>query len=138
MGFWNLWRIISNNGVLEGSNNKIKTAFTRSYGFKTVKYRKTMIYIMAGKLNMPTRCLREAKNQIIFSWHFIGTIPKSSYSNKYIRCRCDYKSVKSVKSVSFNFSWHGLTLIDTDFTLSRCLKNNWEMELCHFINEVIY
>gem|GEM_PF-4943143 len=33
-----------------------------------------------------------------------GTIPKSSYSNEYIRCRCDYKSVKSVKSVSFNFS----------------------------------
>lgn len=45
-----------NNGVVEGLNNKIKTAFKRSYGFKTEKYRTTMIYLMAGKLNLPTRC----------------------------------------------------------------------------------
>jgi transposase len=45
-----------NNGVAEGINNKIKTAFKRSYGLKTEKYRNTMIYLMAGKLTLPTRC----------------------------------------------------------------------------------
>ena len=45
-----------NNGVVEGLNNKIKTGFKRSYGFKTEKYRETMIYLMAGKLKLPTRC----------------------------------------------------------------------------------
>jgi transposase len=45
-----------NNGVAEGLNNKIKTAFKRSYGLKTEKYRNTMIYLMAGKLTLPTRC----------------------------------------------------------------------------------
>ncbi|MCK5031780.1 MAG: hypothetical protein KAR64_09965 [Thermoplasmatales archaeon] len=34
----------------------IKTAFKRSYGFKTEKYRNTMIYLVAGKLDLPTRC----------------------------------------------------------------------------------
>lgn len=45
-----------NNGVAEGLNNKIKTAFKRAYGLKTEKYRNTMIYLMAGKLTLPTRC----------------------------------------------------------------------------------
>ena len=45
-----------NNGVVEGMNNKIKTAFKRSYGFKTEKYRNTMIYLVAGKLDLPTQC----------------------------------------------------------------------------------
>ena len=45
-----------NNGIAEGLNNKIKTAFKRSYGFKTEKYRNTMIYLVAGKLDLPTRC----------------------------------------------------------------------------------
>ena len=44
------------NGVVEGLNNKIKTAFKRSYGLKTEKYRNTMIFLMAGKLTLPTRC----------------------------------------------------------------------------------
>lgn len=44
------------NGVVEGLNNKIKTAFKRSYGLKTEKYRNTMIFLMAGKLSLPTRC----------------------------------------------------------------------------------
>ena len=44
------------NGVVEGLNNKIKTAFKRSYGSKTEKYRNTMIFLMAGKLSLPTRC----------------------------------------------------------------------------------
>jgi len=43
-----------NNGVVEGLNNKIKTTFKRSYGVKTNKYRETMIYLTAGKLNLPT------------------------------------------------------------------------------------
>ncbi|ABE53156.1 site-specific integrase [Methanococcoides burtonii] len=37
-------------------NNKIKTAFKRSYGSKTEVYRNTMIFLMAGKLSLPTRC----------------------------------------------------------------------------------
>jgi transposase len=44
------------NGVVEGLNNKIKTAFKRSYGLKTEKCRNTMIFLMAGKLRLPTRC----------------------------------------------------------------------------------
>ena len=44
------------NGVVEGLNNKIKTAFKRSYGLKTEKCRNTMIFLMAGKLSLPTRC----------------------------------------------------------------------------------
>lgn len=44
------------NGVVEGLNNKIKTAFKRSYGLKTEKYRNTMIFLMVGKLSLPTRC----------------------------------------------------------------------------------
>jgi transposase len=43
------------NGVVEGLNNKIKTAFKRSYGLKTEMYRNTMIFLMAGKLKLPTR-----------------------------------------------------------------------------------
>ena len=42
------------NSVAEGINNKIRTAFKRSYGFKTVEYRDTMIFFVAGKLNLPT------------------------------------------------------------------------------------
>ncbi|ABE51238.1 ISL3-like element ISMbu4 family transposase [Methanococcoides burtonii] len=44
------------NGVVEGLNNKIKTAFKRSYGLKTEVYRNKMIFLMAGKLSLPTRC----------------------------------------------------------------------------------
>lgn len=44
------------NGIVEGLNNKIKTAFKRSYGLKTEKYRNTIIFLMAGKLSLPTRC----------------------------------------------------------------------------------
>lgn len=45
-----------NNGVVEGLNNKIRTAFKRSYGFKSDEYRDTIIYLVAGKLSLPTRC----------------------------------------------------------------------------------
>ena len=40
------------NSVAEGLNNKVKTVVKRSYGFKTVKYRNTMIYLVAGKLEL--------------------------------------------------------------------------------------
>lgn len=43
-----------NNSVAEGLNNKIKTVVKRSYGFKTAKYRNTMIYLVAGKLELPS------------------------------------------------------------------------------------
>lgn len=42
-----------NNGVVEGLNNKIKTAFKRSYGFKRKEYRETMIFLVAGRLRLP-------------------------------------------------------------------------------------
>jgi hypothetical protein len=42
------------SGVVEGLNSKIKTAFKRSYGLKLKRYRKTIIYLTAGKLNLPT------------------------------------------------------------------------------------
>ncbi len=31
-----------------------KTAFKRSYGFKAIEYRDTMIFLVAGKLKLPT------------------------------------------------------------------------------------
>ena len=42
------------NAVAEDINNKIKTAFKRSYGFKNQEYRDTMIFLVAGKLKLPT------------------------------------------------------------------------------------
>jgi hypothetical protein len=44
----------------KGLNNKIRTAFRRAYGFKAREYRGTMIYLIAGRLNLPTQNLREA------------------------------------------------------------------------------
>jgi Transposase and inactivated derivatives len=44
------------NGVVEGLNNKIKTAFKRPYELKTEKCRDTMTFLMAAKLSLPTRC----------------------------------------------------------------------------------
>ena len=49
-----------NNSVAEGLNNKVKTVVKRSYGFKTVKYRNTMFYLVTGKLelsqSLPIQC----------------------------------------------------------------------------------
>lgn len=42
------------NGVIEGLINKIKTAMRRAYGFKKLKYLKTIIYLVAGDLDLPT------------------------------------------------------------------------------------
>ena len=43
-----------NNAIAEGINNKIKTAFKRSYDFKQPEYRDTMIFLVAGKLKLLT------------------------------------------------------------------------------------
>ncbi len=45
-----------NSAVVEGLNNKIRTAFRRSYGFKARKYRDTIIYLVAGGLKLPPQC----------------------------------------------------------------------------------
>ena len=37
----------TNSAVVEGLNNKIRTAFKRSYGFTAQKYRDTIIYLVA-------------------------------------------------------------------------------------------
>ena len=44
------------NGIVEGLNSKIKTALKRAYGFKSFEYYRTIIYLVAGKLELPTRC----------------------------------------------------------------------------------
>ena len=45
-----------NSDVVEELNNKIRTAFKRSYGFKTKEYRDTIIYMVAGGLRLPPEC----------------------------------------------------------------------------------
>jgi len=46
------------SGIVEGLNSKIKTAMKRAYGFKAFEYLRTIIYLVAGKLNFlpPTQC----------------------------------------------------------------------------------
>ena len=43
-----------NSAVVEGLDNKIRTAFKRFYGFKAGEYRDTIIYLVAGRLKLPT------------------------------------------------------------------------------------
>ncbi len=45
-----------NSAVVEGLNNKIRTAFKRSYGFKAREYRDKIIYLAAGGLELPPQC----------------------------------------------------------------------------------
>lgn len=44
------------NGIVEGLTSKLKTALKRAYGFKTFENYRTIIYLIAGKLELPTRC----------------------------------------------------------------------------------
>lgn len=44
------------NGIVEGLTSTIKTALKRAYGFKTFENYRTIIYLVAGKLDLPTRC----------------------------------------------------------------------------------
>jgi len=45
-------------GIVEGLNSKIKTAMKQAYGFKSFEYLCTVIYLVAGKINipLPTQC----------------------------------------------------------------------------------
>lgn len=45
-----------NSAVVEGLDNKIRTAFKRSYGFETQEYRDTIIYMVAEGLKLPPQC----------------------------------------------------------------------------------
>lgn len=47
-----------NNGFMEGINSLIQAAKARSRGFKTPRYLKTMIYLIAGKLDLSIHPLR--------------------------------------------------------------------------------
>lgn len=38
------------NGMVEGLNSKIKTAMKRAYGFKHVRYLRTIVYLVVGRL----------------------------------------------------------------------------------------
>ncbi|HBN08814.1 MAG TPA: hypothetical protein DD435_09240 [Cyanobacteria bacterium UBA8530] len=44
------------NGITEGLNGKIKEAAKRAYGFKTFRNYRTIIYLVAGRLRLPTPC----------------------------------------------------------------------------------
>lgn len=55
-GVVNFTRIRITNGIVEGINSKIKTALKRAYGFKRFSYYRTVIYLVAGKFDLPTRC----------------------------------------------------------------------------------
>jgi len=43
-----------NNGSIEGLNGLIRTAIRRAYGFRTFENLQTVIYLVAGKLRLPT------------------------------------------------------------------------------------
>ncbi len=45
-----------NSAVVEGLNNKIRTAFKCSYGFKAHEYIDAIIYHVAGGLRLPSEC----------------------------------------------------------------------------------
>lgn len=54
-GILNFFQSRITNGIIEGINSKIKTAMKRAYGFKTFKYLRTIVYLVAGKLALPTQ-----------------------------------------------------------------------------------
>ena len=45
-----------NSAVVEGLNNKIKTTFKRSYGFKSYEYRDIITYLVEGGLKLFPEC----------------------------------------------------------------------------------
>jgi len=49
-------RVGRNSAVVEGFNNKIRTVFKRSYGFKAKEYRDTIVYIVSSGLKPPPEC----------------------------------------------------------------------------------
>jgi transposase len=54
-GILNFFNSKVTNGIIEGLNSKIKTAMKRAYGFKSMVYLTTIIYLIAGKLALPTQ-----------------------------------------------------------------------------------
>jgi transposase len=54
-GILNFFNTKITNGIIEGLNSKIKTAMKRAYGFKSFVYLRTIIYLVAGKLALPTQ-----------------------------------------------------------------------------------
>jgi transposase len=54
-GILNFFHSRITNGIIEGINSKIKTAMKRAYGFKTFRYLRTIVYLVAGKLALPTQ-----------------------------------------------------------------------------------
>jgi len=56
MGILNYFHSKITNGIIEGINSKIKTAMKRAYGFKSFRYLRTIVYLVAGKLSLPTQC----------------------------------------------------------------------------------
>ncbi len=54
-GILNFFQSPITNGIIEGLNNKIKVAMRRAFGFKTYRYLSTIIYLVVGKLALPTR-----------------------------------------------------------------------------------
>jgi len=54
-GILNFFTSKVTNGIIEGLNSKIKTAMKRAYGFKSLVYLRTIIYLVAGKLALPTQ-----------------------------------------------------------------------------------
>jgi len=57
-GVFRLFTSRITSGIVEDLNSKIKTAMKRAYGFKAFAYLRTIIYLVAGKLNFPspTQC----------------------------------------------------------------------------------
>lgn len=55
-GILNFFDCKISNGIIEGLNNKIKIAMRRAYGFKTFEYLRIIIFLIAGKLALPTLC----------------------------------------------------------------------------------
>jgi transposase len=54
-GILNYFHSRITNEIIEGINSKIKTAMKRAYGFKTFRYLRTIVYLVAGKLTLPTQ-----------------------------------------------------------------------------------
>ncbi len=55
-----------NPAVVEGLNNKIRTAFERSFALKAQKYRDAFIYLVEGGLRLPPRMLDLSSNINLF------------------------------------------------------------------------
>jgi len=55
-GILNWFQSLVNNGIREGINSMIEAVKAKAWGYRTVEYFITMIYLISGKLNfsLPT------------------------------------------------------------------------------------